>query len=316
MLLLLAAPPEWAVVHSINLGLLCTAGAIVAAMWLFSACERPLLGMSTFCLGFFSSRSALEWSTSGLENSLSHASIALLIALVLRPDALPRRQWWFALAFGALLLNRVDQLLLALPLVGLAAWRALRTSPGGLRGTVAFCRIIAIGMLPLIAWLAFAAFYYGFPLPNTSYAKLGGATRADALLAGLLYLRDFARYEPFHAGVIAIALFIPWIARLDPPRRAAAACVALGILLQLGYVLGVGGDYMRGRFLTSSLFASALLIGFVLAAARSRVPIGAGGRADSGSAGAVPMDGRSDTDDGTLHARAAGWRRLAPMGAR
>ncbi|MBK8914535.1 MAG: hypothetical protein IPM64_08015 [Phycisphaerales bacterium] len=313
MLLLLAAPPEWSVVHAINLGLICTTGAIVAAWWLLAASERPLLGMSAFCLLFFSSRSALEWSTSGLENSLNHAIIAISTAMALRSGTLPRRQLCFALAFGALLLNRVDQLFLALPLVGLAAWRALRSNPRGLRSTVAFCRAMLLGILPLIVWLAFAAFYYGFPLPNTSYAKLGGATRADALLAGLLYLRDFARYEPFHAGVIAFALFFPWIARLDPARRAAAVCVALGILLQLGYVLSIGGDYMRGRFLTSSLFSAALLIGFVLAAARSRVPVAAAGRPESDPAGAAPAGHQSAMSGAASRPRAALWRRIAPI---
>jgi hypothetical protein len=50
---------------------------------------------------------------------------------------------------------------------------------------------MGLGSLPLLAWLGFATFYYGFPLPNTYYAKLStGISRADYLKQGWFYFQD------------------------------------------------------------------------------------------------------------------------------
>lgn len=275
LLLLLAVSPEWSIYHAIWLGIAFVGVTLWAAGRLFRATPRPVLGFAAFCLAFYSSFSVLEWSTSGLENALTHACLAIVLAIALRGE-FRRRRWLFAIALGALLFNRVDQLFLVTPIVMLALWCAAmeddvaganaRRSISVGRG-VRFAGVLLLGISPFILWLAFATFYYGFPLPNTSYAKLGGATRTDALYNGWMYIRDFGRYEPWHGALLSIGMIVAPLAaiRRRLPQTAVVVAAAVGIGMQLAFVIWVGGDYMRGRFIVSSLLVAAISTAYVLA---------------------------------------------------
>ncbi len=127
-------------------------------------------------------------------------------------------------------------------------------------------RALAIGFSPLAAWLIFAAIYYGYPLPNTSYAKLGMPVSAN-VHNGLLCLGDFLRCEPWHAVLLVL---VPLAAILRCRRGlanggAVACCVGVSIILQGAYFLYIGGDYMRGRFFTSALCLAALAGAYIVA---------------------------------------------------
>ncbi|NOK61637.1 MAG: hypothetical protein GFH27_549313n45 [Chloroflexi bacterium AL-W] len=81
--------------------------------------------------------------------------------------------------------------------------------------------------------------YYGYPLPNTFYAKVGG-TGAQAF-RGLFYAADFAIAQ---APLIAFALF----GGIMTARRRAAHVGAVGFLVLLLsiytlYIIAVGGDH-------------------------------------------------------------------------
>ncbi len=147
--------------------------------------------------------------------------------------------------------NRLDTGLLFLPALAYAWW----TTPLPLRQRLG---LIALGMAPLVLWELFALVYYGFPFPNTAYAKLnaGLISRAELLEHGLAYLDNSLRWDPVTWGVILLSsavvltrrkrcLFAPW----------------LGTSLYLLYVVYIGGDFMSGRF-----FAAPLLVGVVLLA--------------------------------------------------
>ena len=43
-------------------------------------------------------------------------------------------------------------------------------------GTMKMLIYAALGFLPFIFWELFSLLYYGFPFPNTAYAKLGTVT--------------------------------------------------------------------------------------------------------------------------------------------
>ncbi|HSQ38900.1 MAG TPA: hypothetical protein VLM78_01970 [Anaerolineales bacterium] len=117
------------------------------------------------------------------------------------------------------------------------------------------------GFLPLLLWEAFSLFYYGFPLPNTYYAKLGAGIPQNELFAqGFVYLRDSLQRDPLTLTVIAAGIILAlW--RGQTRER----LLALGSLLYLAYVLSIGGDFMSGRFLTAALLVSALLLMRLLA---------------------------------------------------
>jgi arabinofuranosyltransferase len=143
--------------------------------------------------------------------------------------------------------TRLDTLLLSAPVLAAMAWRA---------GVRAAWRPVLVGSLPLIAWECFAVLYYGFPLPNTAYAKLGGGIpQSDRTLQGWLYLLDSIERDPVTMVVIAAGMVAPVLTRQrrDWP-------VSLGLFLMLLYTVRVGGDFMSGRFLTGGVLCALMLL--------------------------------------------------------
>ena len=64
-----------------------------------------------------------------------------------------------------------------------------------------------LGLGPLAAWFLFAIVYYGFPYPNTAYAKLNTAIPLGAHIAqGLSYLTDSVFTDPLVLPVILLSV--------------------------------------------------------------------------------------------------------------
>ena len=182
------------------------------------------------------SKPFVDYSTSGLENPLSHLLLVGFLLAWFRSGEAPGARWALALTGGLALLNRLDLALVVLPpLAARLLWKPDRSKLAA----------AAAAIVPLAAWLAFATVYYGFALPNTAYAKLGtGLTAADLTPQGLLYARNLLTRSPVTALVILAGL----VEALRRPR--ATGAVGLGLLLYLGYTVRVGGDFMSGRFFT------------------------------------------------------------------
>ena len=199
-----------------------------------------LLG-AWICIG---SKAFVDYSTSGLENPLSH----LLLLLGYRALATaPQRPARVGLLVSALLLTRTDFALLLAP--ALVLW--LRPRAGAARALARF----ALGLAPLVLWHAFALFYYGSPFPNPAWAKLAtGIAASDLIPQGLRYLADSLRSDPLTLPAIAAGC----LASLRLGTRARA--LALGLLAYLAYVVWIGGDFMSGRFLSAPLIAAAALL--------------------------------------------------------
>ena len=114
-----------------------------------------------------------------------------------------------------------------------------------------------VGAAPFVAWEVFSVVYYGFPFPNTAYAKLaGGIPSALMVKAGLFYLHNSLLNDPVTLCLIALA--VPWA--ILAGERGGARPVALGIVLHVAYTVRAGGDFMSGRFLTAPLFAAVCLL--------------------------------------------------------
>jgi len=217
-----------------------------------------------FALTF--SRAFMDFSTSGLENPLTHLLLALFLVFLKRP--LPVL---CGFAAGLLFLTRPDAILLVTPLLSLRLVHLVRAR--GVR--TAFPAFLA-GALSVALWEGFSLFYYGSLVPNTAYAKLGGGLSAHMLIPqGFLYLKTAALGDPITPAVILLGILLPLAT-----RRAEDAAVSLGLSLYVLYVLRVGGDFMEGRFLSAPFFfAVATLVGAAqaLAARVSSVAVFAAG---------------------------------------
>ena len=185
------------------------------------------------------SKAFVDYSTSGLENPLTHLLLAVFVLLLIRDRGL-MPLWLIA---SLLMVNRLDAGLLVLPAL------LVRTANQGCR---AAARAVPLGLAPLLVWELFSLVYYGFPFPNTGYAKLGIGAGAGTLMAqGGLYLLDSATNDP----VTLLALAGMTVAALTARPRQSWP-LALGVGLYLAYVVRIGGDFMSGRFLTAPLLVA------------------------------------------------------------
>jgi arabinofuranosyltransferase len=274
---------------ALALCIVCTLGAAaILAFRISGSRELAILGL----LALTTSRSFVDFSTSGLENPLTHLLLAAFALVYLRHEqaaatfvtyqltpwqkrlrdslraALGRAHWLarvddeqrylfvLTLLAGLATFNRIDTVLFYVPALAFAYYRQLSKCGLNVRGVLSAARMLLIGFSPFIAWELFATWYYGFPFPNTAYAKLDtGISTADYLVNGLHYLWDsFRSYDP-------VLVFIPlgFVLPLFFPGRRAIPLV-LGGCLYLVYVVKIGGDFMAGRYLTAELLLALILL--------------------------------------------------------
>ncbi|MFK7930787.1 MAG: hypothetical protein AB8H79_21570 [Myxococcota bacterium] len=199
--------------------------------------------------GLTAARAFLEYSTSGLENPLTHLCLAGIVAARLQwPGTL--RLFAVAALTGIALVNRLDSAVLVVPLFVatlIQDWD---------RG---WPRVLASGVivaLPLAVWELFSLVYYGVPVPNTAYAKLATGLPIGAKISmGSTYLTHYIVHDPTGALLIAVAMIGTLLAGHKATRPQIIA-----ILLYLAYILWIGGDFMAGRFLAAPALLAAMVI--------------------------------------------------------
>jgi arabinofuranosyltransferase len=195
----------------------------------------------------------LDFSSSGLENPLTHLLLLLLVALLPAGSASLARLRIIALLGALLALTRMDTVLLVLPCL---LYTMMKVRERGVAG-FAIGAAVLVGFSPLLVWEAFSIAYYGFPVPNTAYAKLNtGIERATLLSMGTAYYRFTATHDPW--TLIATAALALLAARFRTTRAAVAGLI--GTFLYSLYTWWIGGDFMGGRFLTAPLVLLAALV--------------------------------------------------------
>jgi arabinofuranosyltransferase len=221
------------------------AALFVYVRWIAASRAMAILGLLVFTF----SRAFVDYSSSGLENPLSHLLLFMFLAVYLRHEGRWGQREVFMLSLVASLgvLNRMDTALVYAPpmLYVLVMQKRPR-----------LCLAAVLGTLPFLAWEAFSLFYYGFPFPNTAYAKLSHGIEPMALLKlGGYYLTESLRVDPLTLVAVAVGVGAAVLG-----RRRAQLPVAAGILLYLIYVARIGGDFMSGRFFTVPLVAGVVLL--------------------------------------------------------
>ncbi|TGN03176.1 hypothetical protein [Leptospira dzoumogneensis] len=198
----------------------------------------------------FSSRAFIDYTYSGLENSLNHLIQAVFFFILWKVPAEPKKSKLPALTFWVSigLVSRLDLILvLFIPYLvlffleyskGLIDWKTILRS--------------ALFGSPIIIWFLFAGIYYGSFLPNTYYAKTNITdTFLETALQGWHYYERQLFWDPisllFFPTVILIGFFFKRFNR--------SALLSLASLLPFFlYLIWVGGDFMVGRFFTPAIF--------------------------------------------------------------
>ncbi len=222
---------------------------------IFSSLFLSLLSVLVFCrkltaswqaavfglLVLIFSRSFIHYSTSGLENPLSYLLVVLFLWVVFLDH---NKIFLVSLIAGLAILTRQDYLLLFFPFLIYAVW----SSEDKLRSILE----LLAGLTPVLLWHLFSLFYYGFPFPNTAYAKLNTElNRLELLRIGFVYFKDLWVRDRLTLLTILLALIISLVSKRRPHQM-----IGAGILLYLFYILLIGGDYMSGRFFSVPLVLS------------------------------------------------------------
>ena len=245
---------------AVTMGLsLVTAGLI---LW---RARASLWATLTVAILLVASKAFTDYSTSGLENSLAHLLLVLFVILNDRSDADARTAAGMGAVAGLLALNRLDHALLVLPTLFIRLWKLPRKQS-----------LVALGLAlgPIGLWTLFSLVYYGFPFPNTFYAKqTSSIPRMAYLEQGLIYLWDVITHDPLTPALIAFSA-------LGQRRGPSGAGFAVGTAAYLAYIVWIGGDFMTGRLLSAPyVIAMARVAGerdvSISPLARRLAPIGA-----------------------------------------
>ena len=194
------------------------------------------------------SRSFIDYSSSGLENPLVH--LLLLIALTVWHGRAGKRLPRLSLLFGLLWLTRPDAILLAAPLLLVLAIGD--EEEAGLRRQWPAC---LVALLPALFWLGFSLLYYGAPVPNTAYAKLGTDIPLPARIASA---GDYLAWSAANDPITLLLLIGGLLGGLTGNRHLRP--LGAGLALWFAYLFWIGGDYMGGRFLSAPTLLAASIV--------------------------------------------------------
>jgi arabinofuranosyltransferase len=215
-------------------------GFTLAAILTVVKSARDIAAGAVAFLWLVSSKAFVDYTSSGLEYPLSYLLLALFYVrfFTVGDGSLTEKDLRrFGLLAGLAFVNRIDSVVLyAVPLAWLA-FRCVRRREGRL------APLVVAFAVPAGAWVLFATVYYGFPLPNTYYAKVAtGIPSALLYRQGFAYLINSFGADPVTLGTVAIASVLALRSTLAVRTAMASS------LLYVAYTISVGGDFMSGRF--------------------------------------------------------------------
>jgi arabinofuranosyltransferase len=212
----------------------------------------------------FSSKAFVEFTSSGLENPLTYLLIVLFYVPYFSNEEQSRPKFIVQLLAIASLsfMNRQDTVLLFVFPAAAICFDAFK-----MHGRKAI-GLLAAGLFPAWGWVIFSLIYYGFPFPNSYYAKLGLSPASVVLEQGMSFFFSVIISDPLTAGAIFSAILVS-VLRKD--RRNLLA--GMSLLAAVLYVISTGGDFMGGRFVSAPFLSAVLLIALGAPAAKPGIPL-------------------------------------------
>ncbi len=204
--------------------------------------ERSNITIVSPILLLLFSWSFFDYTTSGLENPLSYLLVGLLLHLLSIENWQRNLQLSYIL-MALLVLNRFDHLVLLLPLALILLFECK-----SIKNAVV---MLLPGSIILLCWFSFTTIYFGFPFPNTYYAKLSPDVSVYNYVSnGLEYLLSL-KLDISSTIIICIGIILSLIS-----KNKVLISLAIGQLLYLLYIVWVGGDFMIGRFFSILIYLS------------------------------------------------------------
>ena len=219
--------------------------------------NNSLKWLATWAL-LVSSTGFFDFTSAGMETGLCYFLISIYVLLYHRlfvAEAVPAqtksRLRKLLVCFGLLLTCRHDILTLTLVPTLYAVW-AFRKSLT-LRQ---WLLTVVVAMAPIVIWTAISLIYYGIPVPNTAFAKLNtGIPKSELWRSGFDYLGQSFKLDAITPIIVLAALLV-----LIVTSRMHVVALVAGVLINIAYVVSVGGDFMVGRFFSFAYILVILVI--------------------------------------------------------
>jgi len=240
--------------------------------------EKLILGAG-FLLVICSNPEYLSWMTftlmdTGLWSFLLVASTLVVLGIQSPNDEGPRRR--LSLLLAALALTRPESMAWGMAFLALAGFRILT-----LRGGKVAIRWIALPLAVFLGTVAsltlFRLAYFGFPFPNTYYAKVSPSFFYNLYMGFYYYFVEFARAKVLYAVGILVVFwwFGAGLIRLIRDRGArwrgssssgSINCFFLACIILVGLIIPIlyGGDHFYSFRQYQPIFP--LLLGLILLA--------------------------------------------------
>lgn len=216
-------------------------------VWDFCKTKRQIILCFLTLVG---SVSFISYTTSGLENSMLFFLAGCFLKIYFGSERYSaKKMYLLALLVALIAMTRMDAVLMFAPM---AVYVYLSK-----RDNVKFPKAVllgVVGLLPFVLWEVFATFYYGFPFPNTAYAKLGtNIAFMDYVKRGVKYYINALICDP----VILLVPFMVILCVLIVKKAQYIWCM-VGVVLYCIYLIYIGGDFMLGRHFTVMFYISML----------------------------------------------------------
>ena len=229
---------------------LCLSASMAAMAALGLKVSRTILGGIMAVLVLTLSNAYVDYSTSGLENPLTHLTLVIFFWITFSMESGNKKLFLLSLVSSLGMMNRMDTALLFFPTLVYEFFKLERKQR--FQGAM----WVAAGQIPFLIWEVFAILYYGFPFPNTAYAKITGIFPLKNVLAqGMWYFTTSLQYDPITLVIILMVILgVLW------KRKRDFYPLVISILLYLAYILYLGGDSYLGRFFTGPLCIAAIIL--------------------------------------------------------
>jgi arabinofuranosyltransferase len=162
----------------------------------------------------------VDFSTSGLENPATHLLAISFVALYFKVEKplSDKNLFFLSLLAGLATFNRMDTLLFYLPALFILLPNQFNKQT---------FLIMLAGFSPFILWEIFSIIYYGFPVPNTYYAKMNtGVPLGEELTQGVLYFLNSLGWDPITLIITFSALALTFIS-----KRRDEILIAFGVVI-------------------------------------------------------------------------------------
>ena len=210
---------------------------------------------AVFGVAMLSEFSYLTWSTITLmDTALWSTQLTLLTALTCLGDPGSRRRWaGVALLTPLLVLTRPEAVFWAPLFIAILTFRAARRTTVRIALSAA---VVPLGLfaLTLGGLTAFRLAYFGYPLPNTFYAKMSPAL-GYSLVQGVRYVTGYVASGllPFLVSV-SVGLGLVHLATRERRLHMVGAPLVLPAVAGLALPILTGGDHFGGfRFYQNAL---------------------------------------------------------------